>query len=244
MARFFVPFDLFEGQCYTLPEGVIRHVNVRRIRPNEQIILFNGDGYHYTAQIDHLAKKEIIVTIIKQEKSTNESPLNIILAQAISSGDRMDFALQKSVELGVTEIMPISTERSVVQLKDARAEKKVERWQEIVISACEQSGRDCVPQVNAIQSLDVFLDKLPKADVYVILSPVGCNTLSVLDSKMPFSTVCVLIGPEGGLSDMEGEKAMEKGFIPVLLGARILRTETAALAIISALQVLWGDFLI
>lgn len=243
MARFFVPFELIEGQCYTLPENVVRHIHVRRIRHNEQISLFNGDGSAYLAQINSIEKKEVNVTIEKKEKQTNESPLEIILAQAISSGDRMDFTIQKSVELGVNTIIPVSAQRSVVQLKDTRAEKKVDRWQEIVISACEQSGRNIIPKVSSIISFDKLLKTLPESDVYIMLSPMGNHTLKSIIGAAPFSKICILIGPEGGLSKEEEQSAIDVGFKPILLGARILRTETASLAIISTLQVLFGDFL-
>ena len=244
MARFYVPFRLTVGDEYALPDGVIRHFHVRRIRADDQVELFNGDGFVYSVQIECMAKREITVRVITQNKANNESPLEIILAQSISSGERMDFTLQKSVELGVNQIYPLATQRSIVQLNDTRAEKKVARWQEIVVSACEQSGRAVVPEVYGVQSLAQFLQQLPDAEVYLLLSPVGAKKLKTIVEAYPAPRrVCVLIGPEGGLTPEEEERAMAAGFLPILLGERILRTETASLAVVSAMQILWGDFL-
>ncbi len=244
MARFYVPFRLTVGDEYALPDGVVRHFHVRRIRSGDQVELFNGDGFVYSVQIENMAKREIAVCVIACNKANNESALEIILAQSISSGERMDFTLQKSVELGVNRIYPLATQRSIVQLNDTRAEKKVARWQEIVVSACEQSGRAVVPEVCGVQSLELFLKQLPEAEVYLLLSPVGAMRLkSIVETYLAPRRVCVLIGPEGGLTQEEEEQAMAAGFLPILLGERVLRTETASLAIMSALQILWGDFL-
>ena len=170
----------------------------------------------------------------------NESPIRILLAQAISSGDRMDFTLQKAVEMGVTEIQPIASQRSVVKLSSERAEKRREHWQNVVNSACEQSGRAFVPKVAEPLSLSNWLATKPEAQTKITLSPTAEITLKSL--PLPAGTICLLVGAEGGLTEDEINLAASQGFTPVKLGKRILRTETAPLAAIATMQTLWGDF--
>ncbi|MDP2247377.1 MAG: 16S rRNA (uracil(1498)-N(3))-methyltransferase, partial [Nitrosomonadales bacterium] len=172
--------------------------------------------------------------------NTCESPLDITLIQAISSGDRMDFTIQKAVELGVTAIQPISSQRSVVKLTGDRAEKRREHWQNVVISACEQSGRAIVPIVAAATSLPQWLSESHSAELRIILSPNA--TQSLHDLKKPTGKIQILIGAEGGLTENEINLATTHHFMPVRLGNRILRTETAALTAIAAMQTHWGDF--
>ena len=184
-------------------------------------------------------------------KITNESPLNITLLQGISSGDRMDYTIQKAVELGVTAIVPISTSRSVVKLSTERAEKRLAHWQSVVHSACEQSGRAFVPTVLAPMSLSAWLQAnkdagagdahiKAKKPTRILLNPIGAIRLSELPK--PAGNIELLIGAEGGLSQSEIDTALSQDFKSIILGARILRTETAALTAIAAMQTLWGDF--
>ncbi|SUA40149.1 16S ribosomal RNA methyltransferase RsmE [Neisseria meningitidis] len=145
MPRFYLPENLSVGQTVALPDNIVRHLNVLRVRPNENITLFDGKGKAHAAQLTVLEKRRAEAEILHEDTTDNESPLNITLIQSISSGDRMDFTLQKSVELGVTAIQPVISERCIVRLDGERAAKRLARWQEIVISACEQSGRNTVP---------------------------------------------------------------------------------------------------
>ncbi|WP_434776948.1 16S rRNA (uracil(1498)-N(3))-methyltransferase [Neisseria sp. Ec49-e6-T10] len=242
MARFFVPFVLNIDTLYSLPDEVVRHVMVRRFKQDEIIELFNGDGFVYQAIITSLSKRSVEVLITQSEKINNESNLHIGLAQSISSGERMDFTLQKCVELGVNEFWPIQTQRSIVQLDEKRAQKRVMRWQDIVVSACEQSGRTTVPIVHPITTFELFLKHLPQQTKHIMLSVVKKQSLKNYSKELDQNSWCLLVGPEGGLTELEEQQAMDKGFEPVTLGPRVLRTETAAIAAVSAMQTLWGDF--
>jgi len=192
------------------------------------------------AEILRLHKGEAAVKIGQQLPVANESPLRVTLAQAISSGERMEFTLQKAVEIGVNAIQPIAAERSVVKLAGERAEKRIAHWQNVVISACEQSGRASVPQVAPILGLADWLGLRQTFSLKLLLSPTAEHTLHTLPK--PEGDICLLIGCEGGLSPQEQQLAETCGFKPVRLGARILRTETAAMAALAAMQTLWGDF--
>lgn len=240
MPRFFVPFALETHQDYRLPESVLHHLNVRRLKVDESITLFNGDGFSYLAKITLLAKREGMVQILESSKPKNESPLSILLAQGIASKDRMDFVLQKCVELGVSEFQPLVTTRSMTHLNEEREAKRLSRWQEIVISACEQCGRNIVPTVLPVKTLPEFLANLPSQDAYWVLSIAKNNGLKNV-TDVP-KNVCLLTGPEGGLSEQEEELAFSQGFEPMTLGPRILRTETAAMSAVASMQTLWGDF--
>lgn len=211
---------------------------VLRFQVGAKITLFNGDGFNYDAEIIDANKKAVEVIIHNGQKNTSESPLNIHLGQVISRGDRMDFTLQKSVELGVTEITPLISERCGVKLSQERFEKKIEQWQKIVVSACEQSGRSFVPKVNPVTALSDWSNK-PFDGTSINLHPnaeIGFKQLSISNNQ-----VRLLIGPEGGLSDNEITQSRIQGFTDILMGSRVLRTETASLAAISMLQALYGD---
>jgi len=229
------------GAQVKLPENAAIHATrALRLGVGDQAILFNGDGHDYISELTHVTKSEVIAKILKAKLVENESPIKILLAQAISSGDRMDFTLQKAVEMGVTEIQPIASQRSVVKLSGERAEKRREHWQNVVNSACEQSGRAFVPQVAKPMSLSDWLGTNPDAETKVTLSPTADITLK--DLTVPSGTICLLVGAEGGLTEDEINLAATQGFKPIKLGKRILRTETAPLAAIATMQALWGDF--
>ncbi len=224
MPRFYVDFALSPDSVVELPDDVVRHLNVLRVKNTEAIVLFNGNGKAYPALPEVLEKRRASVRILREEATDNESPLKITLVQAVSAAERMDFTLQKSVELGVAEIRPIISERCVVRLSGERAEKRVARWQEIVVSACEQSGRNIVPQETT--KLLMSLNRAQK-----------------LSDVLPHSgKVVFMVGPEGGWTEKEEQQAFDAGFQSVTLGKRVLRTETASLAAIAAMQTLWGDF--
>lgn len=240
MPRFYLPENLSVGQTVSLPDGIIRHLNVLRVRTGTEITLFDGKGKAHAAQLTVLEKRRAEAEILREDTTDNESPLNITLIQSISSGDRMDFTLQKSVELGVTAIQPVISERCIVRLDGERAAKRLARWQEIVISACEQSGRNTVPPVLPIIGYREALDKMPSESTKLIMSINRARKLG--DIRHPSGAIVFMVGPEGGWTEQEEQQAFDAGFQAVTLGKRILRTETAALAALAAMQTLWGDF--
>lgn len=240
MPRFYVDFDLSPDSVVELPDNVVRHLNVLRVKNTEEIVLFNGNGKSYPALPDVLEKRHASVRILREEVTDNESPLNITLVQAVSSAERMDFTLQKSVELGVAEIRPVISERCVVRLSGERAEKRVARWQEIVVSACEQSGRNIVPKVLPLTTYAQALQQLPQETTKLLMSLNRAQKLS--DVRPQSGKVVFMVGPEGGWTEKEEQQAFDAGFQSVTLGKRVLRTETASLAAIAAMQTLWGDF--
>ena len=240
MPRFYVDFALSPDSVVELPDNVVRHLNVLRVKNTEEIVLFNGNGKAYPALPEVLEKRRASVRILREEATDNESPLNITLVQAVSAAERMDFTLQKSVELGVAEIRPVISERCVVRLSGERAEKRVTRWQEIVVSACEQSGRNIVPKVLPLTTYAQALQQLPQETTKLLMSLNRAQKLS--DVRPQSGKVVFMVGPEGGWTEKEEQQAFDAGFQSVTLGKRVLRTETASLAAIATMQTLWGDF--
>jgi len=240
--RFYCPDELAADVAVSLPETAAAHAaRVLRMQVGDTAILFNGDGFDYNCQFTAVQKNSVTAKVTSSVAITNESPLDILLLQGISSGDRMDYTIQKAVELGVRAIQPIATERSVVKLNQERAEKRVAHWQQIVISACEQSGRAYVPEVYSPLSLSQWLAQHPQQTTCrILLNPLGAKQLAKLPK--PASQIQLLIGAEGGLSANEIETAVAHGFQSILLGPRVLRTETDALAAIASMHTLWGDF--
>jgi 16S rRNA (uracil1498-N3)-methyltransferase len=241
--RFYCPSIAQAHHSVSLPANAAVHaVRVLRLQPGDTVVLFNGDGLDYTCKLAAVRKNEVTAEVLSTHVVARESPLNIKLAQAISTGDRMDFTVQKAVELGISAIQPIASQRSVVKLTGDRADKRREHWQNVAISACEQSGRAVVPKVAAPLSLPNWLAGLEPHAVRLTLSPGAERSLHDLPPPGREAAICLLIGPEGGLSAEEIDLATGHNFIPVRLGPRILRTETAALTALSAIQTLWGDF--
>lgn len=241
LPRFFCDTKLGPGVLLELPENAARHaVRVLRLKEGDSITLFNGDGTDYGAKLLRTTKDSVTAKVSTWSPVDRESPLRVTLAQAISSGDRMDFTLQKAVELGVNAIHPVTAERGVVKLSSERADKRREHWQNVIISACEQCGRAIVPEVSAPVPLFNWMGAMPECALKIMLSPVAELTLH--DLSKPSGDICLLIGCEGGFSPSEIKAAESVGFVPVRLGARVLRTESAALAALSAMQTLWGDF--
>jgi 16S rRNA (uracil1498-N3)-methyltransferase len=240
MPRFFVDDHLVCGQNLILPEPIVRHIQVLRMREGESLTLFNGRGGEYSATLNQLSKRSAECSLDDFHDVSRESPVWLGLAQAISSGDRMDFTLQKGVEMGVSMFQPLAAERSVVKLSGERADKRVTRWQEIVLSACEQSGRTVVPQVCPIMTVEQWLQQKLDADIRLLLSPLGSGRLA--DRVDAPGRAWLMAGPEGGYSAREEKLALDSGWTPMKLGPRILRTETAALAAVGAIQCLWGDY--
>lgn len=204
--------------------------------------LFSGDGAEYAAVIESAAGRGVSVTVGERRLLDRESRLRIVLGQAISAGERMDYTIQKAVELGVAVICPIATARCVVRLDAARAAKRLEHWRSVAIAACEQCGRNRLPGIAAVESLPEWLagGTVRGAALSVLLAPQAAAGLRELPA--PEGIVVLLAGPEGGFTAGEQALARARGFVPVRLGPRVLRTETAAVAALAAMQALWGDF--
>lgn len=239
MPRFYLPTDLAPNTTFRLPENIVRHIHVLRLNAGDAITLFNGTGNDFDATLQEIGKRHAQCHITAQRQPENESRLQITLIQAISSGERMDFTLQKSVELGVRAICPIISERCVVRLSGERADKRVQRWQDIAIAACEQSGRSIVPTVLPIVSFSDYLRQMPP-ELHLMMSLRRATTLR--DIAPAPQTLRLMIGPEGGWTPAEEQAALAAGVQTITLGKRVLRTETASLAALAAMQVLWGDF--
>jgi 16S rRNA (uracil1498-N3)-methyltransferase len=238
--RFYLDQPLAPGARFSLPPGPARHAaRALRLTVDDTVVLFNGRGGEYTARIERIHKDEVAVSVIGFAAIERESRLRVMLAQGISSGERMDYTLQKAVELGVMAIQPIAARRSVVKLAGERADRRVAHWQGVVASACEQCGRNQVPVVVAPLPLAPWLGQQRNGRL-LFLSPLAEARLA--DLPPPDAMDCLVAGPEGGFEADEIAALQRAGAIPVRLGPRVLRTETAALAALAALQTLWGDF--
>ena len=239
--RFHHPGPLRGQERVQLSPVATKHaLTVLRLKPGATVMLFDGSGFEFPGVLDEADKKHAWVKLSGMRGPVVESPLKVALAQGVSRGERMDYTVQKAVELGVAEIMPVLTERSVVKLDAVGAEKKRQHWQAVAVSACEQSGRVRIPLVQPASGLARFLAAPPDADQKLMLDPSGGVTASILP-RPANGRVLLLVGPEGGLSEMERALASKAGFQGLKLGPRILRTETAALVALSLLQASWGD---
>ncbi len=232
---------LSENLEIQLEEGPARHlIQVLRMKSNTEFILFNGDGYDYRALLTQVSKREAIAQVIARLEPAEPLPsFDIHLGIGVSKGERMDFAIQKAVELGVTQITPLITERCVVRINSERQEKRLAHWQQIIIAACEQSRRRRVPICHKIATLDEWITP-GNGGLAILLDHRAEKCLH--DLQPPTGSIHILVGPEGGLSLTERGQANTNDFIGVRLGPRVLRTETAPLAAITAIQTLWGDF--
>lgn len=236
--RFYCP-QLGQSQSVLdLPDAVHRHaVQVLRLKTGALLHLFDGNGNEYEATLTQADRKRSQVQLEQRLVNRAESSLDITLLQGISRGERMDFAIQKAVELGVRTIKPVVTERCNVQLNQERAEKRLRHWQGVLISACEQSGRAYLPELAPVTTLDEAMT-VSTDQLKLVLDPQASQSFHGLN---PTSALTLLIGPEGGLSDTELMQAKQAGFTAVQFGPRILRTETAATAALAVVQTLWGD---
>ena len=242
-ARFYFPGKLGNGSEVRLPPESAHHAaRVLRLAVGEPVTVFDGLGGEFEARITRMDRGEVTIKTGAHLTVEREAPLDVLLAQGLSAGDRMDLTLQKSVELGIAAIQPVTTERSVVKLRDERAARRAEHWQNLVISACEQCGRNRVPPVAPLLGFGEWLAQLPQPgdERRLMLSPHAVVSLRELAPSR--DRIILLTGPEGGLAPGEVQSAQSRGFTPVRLGPRVLRTETAALAALAAIQVLWGDF--
>ncbi len=240
LPRFYCREALSPGAHLELPEPVARHaVRVLRLPPGAPIVLFDGRGGEYLAHIERIERDRVRVELADWRDIECESPLSITLVQALQAGEKMDFTIQKAVELGVRDIIPVESRRSVLKLAGERAVKRVAHWQGVVASACEQCGRNQVPLVAPLERLDRWLSRPADGALRLLLSPDAENTLADIS---PATNIQLLIGAEGGLDPQEIVAAQQLGFQAVRMGPRVLRTETAGLAALAVLQALWGDF--
>ena len=236
--RIYVAADFNVGGDVVLPEGAARHVaRVLRLGEGAPLCLFDGAGYEARAMLIEAGRKRVVARIEAVEAGRGESPLLVHLGQAISKGDRMDYAIQKAVELGVAAITPLYTEHGDVRLKGEREAKKLAHWQAVAASACEQCGRAVVPPVHSPRTLAEWLTKRHEV-LRLVLHPGTPGALERTDTP---DSAALLIGPEGGLAVSEVEIAVASGFAPLSLGPRILRTETAPVVALSLLQYCLGD---
>lgn len=223
---------------FDLEPGPSQHIaRALRMQVGDELVLFDGHGGEYPSIISTLERKRVSVTTGKYRDANHESPLAIHLGIAISRGERMDWVVQKATELGVSKITPLLTERTEVKLTGERAEKKIRHWQQVAISACEQCGRNRVPEIASLLALSPWLAD-SDADRKLVLHHRADD--SSADGSSPTS-LALLVGPEGGLSEFEIGSAETAGFLSLRLGPRVLRTETAPLAAIAILQARWGD---
>ncbi len=240
ISRLYTSEILNVGQKINLEEDNAHYVRaVLRLKKQQTLTLFNSRGGEYLCTISEVSRKSVIINIKEFIDRSVESPLNITMGLGISRGDKMDWAVQKSVEMGVNSITPIITERCVIKFKTNKKHQKLQHWRNIVQHATEQSSRTILPKLSDIETLPTWVEK--QKDLKIFLDPYSENSLNTL--KPETMHVTLLSGPEGGFSEQERKLAIIAGFIPVRLGNRILRTETASLAALSAIQMLWGDYI-
>ncbi len=243
--RFFVEIPLPAGAEVELPAEVARHVQVLRLAPGDALTLFDGCGGQHRAELVEVGKRTAVARTVAFEPREAEAPYRITLAQGIAGGDKMDWLIEKAVELGVARVAPLSTARGVVRLAGERAEKRVAHWQGVVRASCEQCGRNRVPAVAPIADFQSWLGRLPAAadgELRLMLSPRASIAFGELPPTAPAGEITLLIGPEGGLSPAEEDAARDAGFQAIVLGTRVLRTETAGMAMLAALAARWGGW--
>ena len=238
--RFYCREALSPGAHVDLPEPVARHaVRVLRLPPGAAVVLFDGRGGEYDARIERIERGRVVAALGAWRDVERESGLAVTLIQAVQAGEKMDYTVQKAVELGVSHIVPVDSRRSVTRLSGERAARRVAHWQGVAAAACEQCGRNQVPQLAPLEKLENWLARPANGTLRLILAP---DAEQALVDLPPVNNVQMLIGAEGGLDPQEIVAAQQVGFRAVRMGPRILRTETAGLAALAAMQALWGDF--
>jgi 16S rRNA (uracil1498-N3)-methyltransferase len=239
LTRIYVDGALLVGKQVLLPAQAATHLTrVLRLREGAPLTLFNGEGGEYAAELIAIEKSGVRAAILEQRPIERESSLRLTLLQGISRGERMDLIVQKATELGIHELVPIASDHGVVKLDPIQGIRRVEHWQQVAISACEQCGRNRVPRIAPVVTLAKALESLPTSGARLLLDPEGTMTLA---SVPVAGAATVLIGPEGGWSDTERRLCERAGISHCRLGPRVLRTETAPLAVLAALQALHGD---
>jgi 16S rRNA (uracil1498-N3)-methyltransferase len=239
--RLFCPPPLAAGAETELPSAAAHHATrVLRLKRGDAVTLFDGEGGEFRAALARVDAHAVIARLGGRELVERESPLIITLVQGLTTAERMDYAIQKAVELGVAEIAPVATVRSVTRLDGARAQRRVEHWRQVAIASCEQCGRNRLPRLRPPCDLSQWLAEPSAATLRLMLAPDGAKSLSGL--APPTGAIELLVGPEGGFAPEEAEAARGAGFQAVRLGPRILRTETAGPAMLAAMNALWGDW--
>jgi len=238
LPRFHVAGPLALGATLVLDAATLRHMQALRLHPGDHVTLFNGDGTEHVAELIDLAKRGAVVQVRSGAVVDREAPVPVVLAQGICAADRMDLLIQKATELGVTRIIPVISARTVVRLSTERQERREAHWQNVAIAACEQCGRNTIPEVASSIRFDAFMAEMPTTDLRLMLDPAGAVRLRDLP---PPASVLVAVGPEGGFTGDERMLLADRGFSAVRFGPRVLRTETAPLAVMAAMQAMWGD---
>ena len=243
MNRFYHSKTININEIIVLDDFATHHaLKVLRLKKGDELILFNGDGYDFQGQIFNIAKKRVEVMINSRRIVDNESDLKVTILQTLTSNEKMDLIIQKTTELGISEIQPIVCERGIVKIKNDKIEKRLLHWKQVSIGACEQCGRAQIPVINKPENITKYLEKIIMSDksLKIILSPTAIKSLNEISYNID-QNIKVLIGPEGGFSKKELELATLKNFLPIKIGPRILRTETAPISIMSILQYKYGD---
>ena len=239
ISRLYVPGSLQVGRSIELNDDSAHYVRtVLRLKKGQALAIFNGQGEECLCELEEVSRKRVALQTQEMQTREVESPLQVHLGLGISRGDRMDWGVQKAVELGVQQITPLLTERSVVKLNEEKKQQRQQHWRNICQHAAEQSGRIIVPELAAIDELPQWVAQ--QQGLRIFLDPHAEQSLADLQPQN--QSITLLSGPEGGFSEPEREFALASGFVPVRLGKRVLRTETAALAALAAVQTLWGDF--
>jgi len=243
MPRFYCPQPLTTGAIISLPENIVRHVLVLRLAEGDSITLFNGDGGEYAANMAAVDKKRASAVIGAFLPREAELPFSITLAQALPESSKMDWIIEKAVELGVAAIQPLAAQRSVVKLSAERAEKRQAHWQGIIAAASEQCGRNRLAQLAALSDFNRWVTEpefQQASHPRILFSPRATQTLSAWARNQPPQAVTLMIGPEGGFTEQEEQLAVTNGTLLLSLGERVLRTETAGIAALSSLSAIWG----
>ena len=235
MPRFHCPTPLHTGLSLSLPAGAARHVQVLRLQPGGVITLFNGEGGEFDATVTRMGRSDVEVEVGAHRPVEREAARAVHLLAGITANDRMDWLVEKATELGVASITPLVAERSVLKLKGERADKKLAHWQGVAVAAAEQCGRNRVPTIHPAVTLTDWLKKAPPGERWVLSLSEGTQPLTQMHSPQTLAPVTVLSGPEGGLSPSEEAAALAAGFAPITLGPRVLRAETAPLAVLAVL---------
>jgi 16S rRNA (uracil1498-N3)-methyltransferase len=240
LTRVYVDTPITGDNNLVLEGSAVNHITrVLRLRSGDALTLFDGRGGEYGARIEEFRRDTVVVTVGEHRNPDRESPLSLTLAQGISRGERMDWIIQKATELGTSRIVPVFTKRSMVKLDERQAEKKLQHWRGVAVAACEQSGRNRIPDLALPLDFSEVLRDGDPASMRLLLSPTG--DLRIDDLEANGKGITVLIGPEGGLAETEHAEAIAAGFKPVRLGPRVLRTETAAIAALTIIQHSFGD---
>ncbi len=240
LIRLHVATPLRPGATIDLPDGSARHASqVLRMRAGDEAIGFDGKGQQFRIRLIAATRRGVRVEVVEEVPALDESPLQVTLAHGLSRREKMDWVMQKATELGVSRIVPVVTERSVVRLDAARADKRLAHWEAVIAHACEQCGRSLLPSIEPTLGLGDFLGQRNRAEDGIVLAPGAPVRLADID--LDPACLTLLVGPEGGLTRDEYETAKHNGFAAATLGPRTLRTETAALAGIALAQARWGD---